>query len=288
MIAFCGTLHSYTRLREGVMSFVNQTNFERYIMILKSAGVIRGDLIRSKNVVNFGYILYLLLIEKCIRPDVIERQVRRWVVMSIITQRYTSSPESAFDFDIRRLNNSEDIIASIDDEIARQLNETFWSNILVERFNTSVASSPYWKIFVMAQIKLNDRGFLSRDINVRSLIENRGDVHHIFPKNYLKKNKHDNRGEYNQIANFAMLQTEVNIQISDRAPEDYMKTVLAQCNGKENKFGAINDADDLKKNLIESCIPEGFENMTVEDYNQFLKARRILMANKVRKYFESL
>ena len=85
-----------------------------------------------------------------------------------------------------------------------------------------------------------------------------------------------------------MLQTEVNIQISDRAPEDYMKIVLYQCNGEENKFGAINDANDLRKNLAESCIPDGFENMTVEDYDRFLKDRRILMANKVRKYFESL
>ena len=80
----------------------------------------------------------------------------------------------------------------------------------------------------MAQIKLGDRGFLSKDITVKALIENRGDIHHIFPKNYLQKNGHNNRGEYNQIANFAMLQTEVNIQISDRAPVDYMKSIEEQ------------------------------------------------------------
>lgn len=279
---------SYNRLRDGVFDFVNQTNFERYVMILKSAGVIRGDLIRSQNVVNFGYILYLVLKDKNIRPDLIEKEVRRWVVMSILTQRYTSSPESAFDYDIRRFNAAEDIIDAIEDEINRQLNDTYWSNILVERFNTSVASSPYWKTFLMAQIKLGDRGFLSRDITVKSLIENRGDVHHIFPKNYLQKNGHNNRAEYNQIANFAMLQTEVNIQISDRAPIDYMQTVISQCNGKENKYGGIENFDDLKKNLNESCIPSGFEKMTEPDYENFLKLRRIQMAKKVHQFFESL
>ena len=279
---------SYATLSSGINDFVNQSNFERYIMILKSTGAIRDDLIRSQNVVNFGYILYLTLKQKNIRPDLIEKQVRRWIVMSILTQRYASAPESAFDYDIRRLSNSEDILTVIDDEIDRQLNETFWSDILVEYFNTSVVSSPYWKTFLMAQIKLGDRGFLSKDITVRTLIENRGDIHHIFPKNYLQKNGHDNRGEYNQIANFAMLQTEINIQISDRAPVDYMKSIEKQCVGEENKFGAINNLEDLKKNMAENCIPIGFENMTEPDYKNFLLARRKLMAKKIHTYFDSL
>ena len=279
---------SYATLSSGINDFVNQSNFERYIMILKSAGAIRDDLIRSQNVVNFGYILYLTLKQRNIRPDLIEKQVRRWIVMSILTQRYASAPESAFDYDIRRLSNSEDILTVIDDEIDRQLNETFWSDILVEYFNTSVVSSPYWKTFLMAQIKLGDRGFLSKDIAVRTLIENRGDIHHIFPKNYLQKNGHDNRGEYNQIANFAMLQTEINIQISDRAPMDYMKSIEKQCAGEENKFGAINNLEDLKKNMAENCIPLGFENMTEPDYKDFLLARRKLMAKKIHTYFDSL
>lgn len=279
---------SYATLNSGINDFVNQSNFERYIMILKSAGAIRDDLIRSQNVVNFGYILYLTLKQRNIRPDLIEKQVRRWIVMSILTQRYASAPESAFDYDIRRLSNSEDILTVIDDEIDRQLNETFWSDILVEYFNTSVVSSPYWKTFLMTQIKLGDRGFLSKDIAVRTLIENRGDIHHIFPKNYLQKNGHDNRGEYNQIANFAMLQTEINIQISDRAPMDYMKSIEKQCAGEENKFGAINNLEDLKKNMAENCIPLGFENMTESDYKDFLLARRKLMAKKIHTYFDSL
>lgn len=280
---------SYSRLRDGINDFVNQSNFERYIMILKSAGVIRGDLIRSQNVTDFGYILYLTLREKGVRSDLIEKYVRRWIIMSILTQRYTASPESAFDYDIRRFNNdSKDILAVIDDEISRQLNDTYWSNILVERLNTSVASSPYWKTFLIAQIKLGDRGFLSRDITVKALIEERGDIHHIFPKNYLQKNGHNNRGEYNQIANFAMLQTEINIQIRDRSPLEYMRLVYQQCNGEENRFGAIDNIEDLKKNMMENCIPIGFESMTESDYESFLLERRKLMARKICLYFNSL
>ena len=279
---------SYSKLYDGVRQFVNQSNFERYVMILKSAGIIDGDLVRSQNVLNFGYILYLLLREKQIAPDKIETLVRRWVIMSIITQRYTSSPESQFDLDIRRLNEADDIVQYIKDEEERRLGDTFWDNILVENFNTSVASSPYWKTFIIAQIKLNNRAFLSKDINVRTLIEGRGDVHHIFSKDYLQKNGKNNRSLYNQIANFAMLQTEVNIQIGKKAPCEYMKSIIEQCNGQENKYGAINTIEDLHFNMNENCIPESFINMSIDNYDEFLKERRKLMAQKIKEYYNTL
>ena len=279
---------SYKKLYDGVKQFVSQTNFERYVMILKSAGIIDESLVRSQNVINFGYILYLLLREKSIAPDLIEKLVRRWVIMSIITQRYTSSPESQFDLDIRRLNEAEDIVQYIKEEEERELSDTFWDNILVERFNTSVASSPYWKTYVIAQIKLNDRAFLSRDITVKALIEGRGDVHHIFPKDYLQKNGKNNRTIYNQIANFAMLQSEINIQISNKSPYDYMKEVVEQCNGANHVYGAIESMDDLKYNMEENCIPQSFIDMKIDDYEEFLKQRRILMAAKIKKYYYSL
>ena len=279
---------SYSKLYEGVRQFVNQYNFEKYVMILKSAGIIDGDLVRSQNVLNFGYILYLLLREKEVAPDRIETLVRRWVIMSIVTQRYTSSPESQFDLDIRKLNESDDVEQYIEEELSREMSENFFDNILPERFNTPVASSPFWKTFLIAQIKLNNRAFLSKDIDVRTLIEGRGDVHHIFPKDYLQKNGKDNRSIYNQIANFAMLQTEVNIQIGKKAPNEYMKSIIEQCNGQENKYGAINTLDDLKKNMAENCIPESFINMTIDNYDEFLKERRKLMAKKIKQYYSTL
>ena len=58
---------SFNTLESGVLEFINQTNFERYIMILQSAGIIDDSLVRSQNVLNFGYILYLLLRERKIR-----------------------------------------------------------------------------------------------------------------------------------------------------------------------------------------------------------------------------
>lgn len=279
---------SYKKLYEGVKSFVSQTNFERYVMILKSAGIIDDYLIRSQNVLNFGYILFLLLKERNISPDIIMKLVRKWVIMSIITQRYTSSPESQFDLDIRRLNEAENLVQYINDELERRLGDAFWNGILVENFNTPVASSPYWKTYLIAQIFLNDSAFLSKDMKVRALVEGRGDVHHIFPKDYLQKNGKNNKSIYNQIANFALIQTEINLQITNKSPNIYMLEVNEQCKNGVATIGSITDKESLKENLRINCIPEGFETMTVDNFDDFLKARRILMANKIKEYYYSL
>lgn len=54
-------------------------------MILKSAGIIDNSLVRSQNVLNFGYILFLLLRKRNVSHDTIEKLVKKWVIMSIIT-----------------------------------------------------------------------------------------------------------------------------------------------------------------------------------------------------------
>lgn len=279
---------SFNKLYEGIREFINQSNYERYVMILKSAGIIDESLVRSQNVLNFGYILYLLLREKNIDASKIQSLVRRWIIMSILTQRYTSSPESAFDYDIRRFNETNNIEQYIIDEEKRQLSETFWADYLVDRLDTPVTSSPFWKTYLVAQIFLGDRGFLSDSIKVQYLIENRGDVHHIFPKDYLKRNGYKNKQQYNQIANFAMLQTEINIAVSNRAPREYMSDVKAQCNGQNNKYGLISNEEDLKRNLQENSIPEEIVDMTYADYEEFLQKRRVLMAEKIKKYYYCL
>ena len=71
-------------------------------MIVRSTGMIDASLVRSQNVMNFGYILFLSLRERNIDSATIEKLVRKWLVLSILTGRYSGSPESAFDYDIKR------------------------------------------------------------------------------------------------------------------------------------------------------------------------------------------
>ena len=65
----------------------------------------------------------------------------------------------------------------------------------------------------MAQIRNGDKAFLSKATEVKHLVEERGDIHHIFPKKYLQSNGFNNRNQYNQIANYVYTQQEINITI---------------------------------------------------------------------------
>lgn len=278
---------SYRKLNEGVLKFVNKTNYDRYMMILNSAGIIDSSLIRSDNALNFGYALFILLRDKGIDSNKIETIVRKWLVLSVLTGRYSGSPESMFDYDIKRfnLNDPEEYLKS---EELGQLSDAYWDHILPERLNTSVSSSPYFKLYLMAQVYSHDKGFLSKDISIEALIANRGDIHHLFPKKYLQNNGHNLRNDYNQIANYVMTQSEINIRIKDDAPNVYMKKVLDQIDNQDPYIGAITTKEGLEESFKQNCIPEEFVNYTVNHYFDFLHKRRYLMAQKIKEYYFSL
>jgi hypothetical protein len=255
-------------------------------MIIRSAGFIDASLLGSQNALNFAYIVYLALRAQKWPAEKIESAVRKWFVMSVLTGRYSGSPETVIDLDIRRVSELgyEKYSKTV---IDAELSDAFWNSLLPQEMNTSSAISPYFKVFQAAQVKMNDKGFLSRDIGVSDLILNRSDVHHIFPKAYLKKNGL-NKGSYNQIANYALAQSEINIAIGDKEPAEYFKILFNQCDGGKKKIGGIVDADELKENLKMHCIPEGIESMTAEEYVDFLNERRKLVAVKIKKYYGKL
>ncbi|MBK7478418.1 MAG: DUF262 domain-containing protein [Bacteroidales bacterium] len=278
-------INSYAKLKEGVLEFINETNFKRFVMIIKSSGFVDEKLIRSQNALNFAYILYLKLREQKYNPALIEKYVKRWFIMSILTGRYSSSPESAFDFDIKNID-TRDCGEYLNDVETARLSDAFWDAELVQKLNTSVASSPVFNVFLAAQCRFNDKGFLSKSITVKDLIEQRGDVHHLFPREYLKGEKFE-RSQYNQVANYVYTQSEVNIKIGKKAPVEYFKEIREQSNGGELKYGGITDVQELLENMEQNCIPTSIFEMTYEHYNDFIVERRILIARKIRKYYET-
>lgn len=278
--------NSYSKLKQGVFNFMNETNFKRFVMIIKSTGFIDSKMIRSQNALNFAYIIYLKLRAKETDQGLIETYVRKWFVYSILTGRYSGSPESMFDFDIKQIENKT-FGEYLKEKEDGELSDAFWNVNLVQRLDTSVASSPFFNVYLASQVKNNDRGFLSKEISVNNLILHRGDIHHIFPRNYLKK-AGLTRSKYNQIANYVYMQQEVNIKVGNKAPNIYFGEVKDQCEGGHLKYGAISDRNDLKNNLDENCIPDSIFEMTIDNYQDFLNQRRRLMAKKIKEYYYSL
>ncbi len=135
--------------------------------------------------------------------------------------------------------------------------ESFWSGMLPQLMDTSSLNSPYVLAYKAAQVKLGDKGFLACDITVLDLLLNRSDMHHAYPSNYLKKQRLA-KSRYNQIVNFVLAPSEINIAIGDKAPEQL---------------------NSLPERMLDGQIPT---------YDVFLQERRKLMAQKIKTWFEVL
>jgi hypothetical protein len=277
---------SFSRLRESVLRFMNETHFKCFIMIIRSAGFVDASMIGSQNALNFAYILYLTLHQQGMPRDEIDLWVRRWFVFSVITGRYSGSPESTIDYDVRQLH-AQGVQPYAEALFRGELSDAFWASGLPQEMETSAASSPYFRLFQAAQIHAGDKGFLSRDITVRELIDVKSDVHHVFPREFLKR-AGMSRGQYNQIANYVVAQSEINIAIGKKEPGKYFAELAEQCNGGKKRYGNIVSSDELQKNLEMNCIPREVASMGSEQYGDFLVLRRKLMAAKLRRYFYAL
>lgn len=277
---------SFSQLKSGVLSFINETHFNRFTMILRSAGFVSSSLISSQNAVNFAYVLYLRGRKSGVPAPDLERAVRRWYAMSMLRGRYSGSPESQFDFDIRQIE-SQGIQQYVDAVIANELPDSYWTGMLPQFMATSSIKSPYFLCYKAAQTKLGDKGFLSRDITVLDLLLNQSDVHHVYPKKHLTDQQFK-AAMYNQIANYVVAQSEINIAIGAKDPAVYFEELSVQCSGGPKKYGGIDNRDELIANLEANCIPVSMLDGKIAAYENFLEERRKLMALKIKAWFEVL
>jgi hypothetical protein len=279
---------SFSKLTDGVIDFMNEFSFTNFTLALKSAGFISERLINSQMTLDFAYTLYLILNNNNkIEKTQIKHFVSKWYVFSTLTSRYITSPETSMDLDIRRIEE-KGFLEYFNEMEDSNLSDTFWEIGLVQNLETSAINSPFFNVFLAAQVHGSDNSLLMYGTKVRDLITTMGDIHHIFPKVYLQKNGITEKSKYNQIANYTYLDTATNISIGHKAPNEYFNTVFNQCATKVLKYGNITDETLLKENLRINCIPENVVSMDIMNYEDFLLERRKLMAKKIKDYYYSL
>ncbi|HET9569793.1 MAG TPA: DUF262 domain-containing protein [Bacteroidales bacterium] len=279
---------SFGKLKEGVFRFINEFNFSNFVLAIRSAGFISNRMINSQMTMDFAYTLYLLLsVDPDIQKTQIKRFVQKWYVLSTLTSRYITSPESVMDRDIKRITE-KGFINFFQEVEAAEMSDTFWEIGLVQNLETSAINSPYFNTFLAAQVHGSENSLLMNGTKVSDLIYIMGDIHHIFPKDYLVLNGFTDKSMYNQIANYTYLDTQTNISIGNKAPYEYFGTVKEQCESKVLKYGNINDETILSENLSKNCIPESIFEMNHGHYEVFLLERRKLMAAKIHRYYDLL
>ncbi|EMY81607.1 hypothetical protein pgond44_07140 [Psychroflexus gondwanensis ACAM 44] len=277
---------SYALLSEGLMDFVNQTNYQRFIMLVQSTGLINSKLISSKNSLNFSYALYLKLRKEGMAESEVQHYVKRWLIMSLLIGRYSGSSESMIDEDIKQINE-KGIAAYLAQMEQNNLGEGFWDFSLVSDLESSSVNNNAYNVYLAAQCNANSTAFLSKSMKISSLIEQRGDIHHIFPKKYLSDNGFIQR-QYNQVANFVYTEQATNIKVGKMPPKEYLAKTMEEIQAGTFNISTIDSRQALESNLRFNDIPAVLYTATHNDYDDFLKTRRRLMADKIKEYYELL
>ncbi len=280
---------SFKKLTEGIKHFMHQYYFEQFVLAVRGAGFVSNKLISSQNVLDFAYVVFLkLALSGEVGKTEIKRYVSKWLVMSILTGRYSASPESRMDQDIRNINE-KGVVKYLEEIEAAELSDAFWEFGLPQKLDTPNSAAPALSAYFAAQIVLGDKGLFSATSTVRDLY-GASDVHHIFPKAYLQRTGVlDNRTIYNQVANYVYLDTPINITIGDKSPNVYFKDAFESARETGTVFGYSMTENELKDNLIMNCIPIEIENWDYNDYQaKFLVQRRKMMAKKIQDYYNKL
>ena len=172
---------TFRKMYEGVLNVISQHNFTQFMLAIKSAGFISSKMVTSNMALDFAYTIHLLLQESDVPVAERKRIVQKWYVLSVLTGRYSSSPESAFARDIRQITEQGIplTLKAIEDAT---LSENFWGVAVPQNLTMTSTNNPTYLVYLAAQVFFNDTSLLSSNISVRELINLGGDVHHVFPK----------------------------------------------------------------------------------------------------------
>lgn len=274
----------FATLQEAQQKVLNIQNWHDFFKVLQQAGFRSGKMISAKNAIIYGYIFYL--IGKCrYKADKykLAEVIARWFFTTSITGRYSSSPESVMERDLRDISQTKDadeFFAWIETKIASTLTEDFWNIALPNMLVTAAAKGPAHYAYYAALNLLDARILFSKkrvfdllDPAVKA-IKAGAEKHHLFPRKHLENAGFAQQRDRNQMANYALVEWDDNNSISASAPADYAPKY-------ESRFG---DAE-RNKMYYWHALPVNWYEM---EYTEFLKARRKLIAKVIRDGFKKL
>jgi len=274
---------SFEKLENGINYYTKKANFEHFVQdVLFNLGLKEAGLSISQNAVNYTYAMYLRNKSLGVDDALLKSLIRRLFIISMLTERHSGSFETTWTADFQRMEGKDSLEELVMTLERQNFTDVYWTDTLPSRFDSTYINSPTWILYTLAQKYLGNKSFLTTTA-VRDMTT--AQVHHIFPKSYLQKNGFSDRGMYNKLANYVYLHDEVNNKIKDRAPIDYLDEVRKYSGAFGNE---MKTETDLLSNLDENAIPKSAMNGVADNYLIFLKERALLMALRIKMYYESL
>lgn len=277
-------VEQFGTLRSAQANVLHLQNWHEFLKCLQRAGFRSAKVISSQNALLYSYVFYL--IGKCdygVDHYTLRNVIARWFFMVSLTGRYTGSPESVMEQDLARLRDISDadgFVTILNRFVESALTEDFWNINLPEALATSSSRSPALFAYYAALNLLNAKVLFS-NMKVEELMDPaiRGvksaiERHHIFPRAYLQRIGYESTRDINQIANYALVEWKDNIDIRDEPPASYVQSYIRRLSGEQ-----------LREMAYLHALPEGWEQLS---YDDFLPARRQLMAKVIRDGFDTL
>lgn len=271
-------------LKKSQQQVLDILNWHEFLKALKLAGYVKTDYISSKLSVIYAYTLFLIgRVDFHVDLYELKNLIARWFYMITLTGRYTGSAETQMEMDlakIRNITSDKEFIQTINEIIRTTLTNDFWNiNLPADLAKSSSYSKSLFAYYAALKI-IGARGLFSKslvgDLLQEGLRSNKSalEKHHLFPKEYLKKTGTAEQTEINQIANYALVEWDDNIKISDTAPEEYLPEYKARFTETE-----------YKQMCYWHALPQNWEKLA---YSDFLVQRRALMAKIIKDAFLSL
>ena len=193
-----------------------------------------------------------------------------WYIHVGLWGRFAGSTESmlAQDYEILRKSGLDGVIQEVERTRGGSL------KISADDFKVNTMGSRFYPLLYLLTRVGAGKDLLTGVELQKSLLGNLSSlqVHHIFPKKVLRDAGYK-RTEINAVANFCFLTQESNLIITKREPEDYFKQVIKEA-GEEA--------------LSSQWIPLDKKLWKIENYREFLAARRELLANAANGFLDSL
>jgi len=193
-----------------------------------------------------------------------ERALKQWLYIASAHGHYSGASETTLDSDLAA------IVKGGAPELLSILSQYSRMEISPDDLSGRGRQSPLFPIVYLA---LKARGAKDWYTQLGLRLANHGrrhaiEHHHIFPKAQLKKAGYEGR-EINEIANMAFISAGTNRELSATSAEDYLADIMKQ-HGKQA--------------LESHCIPTDPNLWKIESFLEFLKYRRVALANAVNNF----
>lgn len=194
--------------------------------------------------------------------------IHYWLLAGSICGHYSKgSSESIMDQDLSAIDKGATIA-----EMAQTFSKQGWTGLIdPEDLKGKYHSSAYFGLMYLA---MQEAGAKDWHLHTRISLANVGSVlkvqfHHICPRARLKAHGGYEASEINEIGNLAFIGGSTNRRISDKNPSEYLPT--------------ISEAERTAQ-----CVPLDPELYDLDNYRDFLAARRSLIADLLNSYLDKI